>query len=101
MLHGHLLYVRSHVIYKFQCSNCNVIYYDQTARHLKVRVMSALTEKTVSNNKKSAFKDHCYFSGHVCRFGDSTILIYEFHKFKHLIKEPLLVTKDKPLLKGS
>ena len=34
----------------------------------------------------------------MCLFGDFTIFNYEPHKFKQLIKESLLVTKDKPLL---
>ena len=43
-------------------------------------------------------KDHCLLSGHVSSFEDFTVLNYESHKFKRLIKETLLVTKDKPLL---
>ena len=31
------LYLRSHLVYKFQCSNCNINYYGETKRHLKVR----------------------------------------------------------------
>ena len=54
--------------------------------------------KRVNNNKKSSFKDHCLLSGHVCSFEDFTVLNYESHKFKRLIKESLLVTKDKPSL---
>ena len=97
------LYLPSHLIYKFQCSNCNINYYDETERHLKVRVgdhisTSPLTGKRVNNNKKSSAKDHCFLSGHVCSFDDFTVLDYESHKFKRLIKGSLLVTKDKPLL---
>ena len=54
--------------------------------------------KSVINNKRSSFKDHYLFSGHLCLFDDFTVLNYESHKFKHLVKESLLVTKDKPLL---
>ena len=55
------LYLRSHLIYKFQCSNCNVTYYGETERHLKVRAgepisTSPLTGKRVNNNKKSSIK---------------------------------------------
>ena len=60
---------------------------------------SPLTGKRVNNNKKSFVKDHCLLSGHVCSFEDVTVLNYESHKFKQLIKESLLVTKYKPLLK--
>ena len=41
-----------------------------------------------SPNFKMTFED----------FEDFTVLNYESHKFKRLIKESLLVTKDKPLL---
>ena len=97
------LYLRCHVDYKFQCSNCNITYYSKTECHIKVRAgehvrMSPLTGKRVIDKKKSSVKDHCLFSGHVCSFADFTVLNYESHKFKHLIKESLLVTKDKPLL---
>ena len=86
-----------------QCSNCNITYYGETDRHLKVRAgehisPSPLMRKRVNNNKKSSVKDHCFLSGHVCSFEDFTVLNYESHMFKRLIKESLLVTKDKPLL---
>ena len=97
------LYLRSHLIYIFHCSNCNITYYGETERHLKVRAgkrisTSPLTGKRVHNNKKSSVKDHCLLSGHVCSFDNFTVLNYESHKFKRLIKESLLVTKDKLLL---
>ena len=85
------LYLCSHFIYKFQCSNCNITYHGETEHHLKVRagehIMSPLTRKRVNNNKKSSIKDHYFLSGHVCSFDDFTILNYESHKCKHLIKE--------------
>ena len=63
------LHLHSHLIYKFQCSNCNITYYGKIERHLKVKACehistSPLTEKRVNNNKKSSFKDHCLLSGH-------------------------------------
>ena len=97
------LYLRSCLIYKFKCSNCNITYYGQTELHLKIRAgehttKSPLTGKRVNNNKNSSVKDHCLLSGHVCSFEDFTVLNYESPKFKRLIKESFLVTKDKPLL---
>ena len=55
------LYLRSHVIYKFQCSYCNITYYGETERNLKVRAgehisTSPLTGKRVNNNEKSSVK---------------------------------------------
>ena len=48
------LYLRSHLIYKFQCSNCNITYYGETERHLKFRAgehisTSPLTGKITKN----------------------------------------------------
>ena len=95
--------LRSHIVYKFLCSNCNITYYGETERHLNVRPekhfsLSALTGKRVNNNKKSAVKDHCLFFNHVGSFEDFSILTYESSPFKLLIKEALLVSRDKPLL---
>ena len=97
------LHVHSPLIYKFQCSNCDITYYGETERHLKVRAGEListfpLTGKRVNNNEKSSVKDHCLLSGHVCSFEDFTVLNYESRKFKRLIKESVPVTKDKPLL---
>ena len=97
------LHLRSNLVYKYQCSNCNITYYGESERHLEVKGAehirtSPLTGKRVNNNKKSSVKDHCLLSGHVCSFEDFSVLNYESHKFKRLIKESLLVTKGKPLL---
>ena len=95
--------LRSHIVYKFLCSNCNITYYGETERHLNVRSgehlsLSALTGKRVNNNKKSAAKDHCLFFNHMGSFEDFSILTYESNPLKLLIKEALLVSRDKPLL---
>ena len=95
--------LRSHIVYKFLCSNCNITYYGETERHLHVRSgenlsLSALTGKRVNNNKKTAVKDHCLFCNHVGSFEDFSILTYGSNPFKLLIKEALLVSRDKPLL---
>lgn len=75
----------------------------KTEHHLKVRAsvhvsFSALTLKSVNNSNKSAVKDHCILSGHVCSFDGFVVLNYEWHKFIHLIKESLFVIKGKLLL---
>ena len=67
------LHLRSHLIYKFQCSNCNITYYGKTERNLKVRAgehisKSPLKGKRNNNNKKSSVKNHCLLPGHVCSF---------------------------------
>ena len=97
------LALRSHLVYKFTCSNCNVTYYGETERHLKIRAgehlsISALTNKRVNNNKRSAIKDHCIFHNHDGEFNDFVALAYDANKFKLLIKEALLVSRDNPPL---
>ena len=51
-----LLYLHSHLIYKFQCSNCNITHNAETERHLKVRpsehiIVSPLTGKNSTTTK--------------------------------------------------
>ena len=95
--------LRSNVVYKFLCSNCNITYYDETKRHLDARSgkhlsLSALTGKRVNNNKESAVEDHFLFFNHGGSFEDFSILTYESNPFKLLIQRALLVSRDKPLL---
>ena len=61
------LYLRSHLIYKFLISNCNITYYGETECHFKVRAGEhistfPLTAKRVNNNKQSFVKDYTTFS---------------------------------------
>ena len=50
------LYLHSHPIYKFQCSNCNITYLrTRDDEHIS---KSSLTGKRVNSNKSSV-KDHC------------------------------------------
>ena len=72
------LYLRTHLICKCQCSNCNFADYCEIERHLKARTgertsLSTLTEERVNNNKKLAVKYHCLLSGHECSFDDFAI----------------------------
>ena len=73
------LYLCSHLIYKFQCSNCNITYYGETERHVKVRagehiIKSPLTRKSVNNNKKSSVK--------VTVFCQVTCFIWGFYRLE-------------------
>ena len=91
-----------HIFYRFQCGNC-IITNGETERHFKVKAdehisTSPLAEKRVNKNKNISVKDHCLLSGDMCSIDDFTVLNYGSHKFKRLIKEFLLVTKDKTLL---
>ena len=59
------LHLRSNLIYKFQCSNCNITNYDETERHLKVRAgehiaTSPLTGKESITTKNLSLKITAY-----------------------------------------
>ena len=73
-------------------------YYGETERHLKVRAGKHIGKSSLTGGRVNNNKDHCLLSGHVGSFEDFTVLNYESHKFKRLIKGFLLVTKDKQLL---
>ena len=78
------LYLHSHLICKFQCSNCNITYYGETEHNLKVRAgehisTSPLMGKSVNNNKNFSIKDQCLWSSQVCSFGDFTVLNHELY----------------------
>ena len=95
--------LRSQIVYKFLCSNCNITYYGETENYLNVRSgehlsLSSLTDKRVNNNQKPTVKDQCLFFNHVGSFENISILRYESNSFKFLIKETLLVARDKLLL---
>ena len=83
--------------------NSKITYYNESERHLNAKSgehfsLSALTGKRVNNNKKSAVKDHYLFFNHVGSFEVFSILTCESNPFKLLIKESLLVSRDKALL---
>ena len=92
----------SDLVYRYTCSNCNVTYYGKTYQHFFTRAaehmgISNLTEKRVKNVKQSAVSDHllqCDYS----IFDDFDILASETNNFRLLIKESLLIMRDKPVL---
>ena len=45
------LYLRSHLIYKFQCSNCNITSYGETECHLKVRAGEHISTSPLTGKK--------------------------------------------------
>ena len=82
---------RSHLAYTFSCSNCNIIYYGKINRHIKVRygknwIISAIMRKRVSNNIKSAVKDHYFFDDSIGSTEDFSFLSHESIKFKDLLR---------------
>ena len=95
--------IRSDLIYRYTCSNCNVTYYGKTYRHFFTRTaehigISNLTEKRVKNMKESAVSDHRLQCDCAIRFDDFDVLASDTNNFRLLIKESLLIKRDKPIL---
>ena len=95
--------IRSDLIYRYTCSNCNVTYYGKTYRHFFTRAaehmgISNLTEKRVKNMKESAVSDHPLQCDCAISFDDFDVLASDTNNFRLLIKESLLIKRDKPIL---
>ena len=95
--------IRSDLVYRYTCSNCNVTYYGKTYRHFLTGAaehmgISNSTEKRVRNVKQSAFSDHLLQCDCSINFDDFDILASESDNFRLLIKQSLLIMRVKPVL---
>ena len=95
--------IRSDLVNRYTCSNFNVTYYGKTYRHFFTRAaehmgISNLTEKRVKNVKQSAVSDHLLQCDCSINFDDFDILASEANNFRLLIKESMLIMRDKPVL---
>ena len=95
--------IRSDLVYRYTCSNCNFTYYGKTYRHFFTRAaehmgISNLTEKRVKNVKQSAVSEHLLQCVCSINFDDFDILASETNNFRLLIKERLLIMRGKPVL---
>ena len=101
------LFLRSGIVYKFQCGNGNATYYGKTKRHFKVRMcehlgISALPGKKVKGDDDSTIKEHRLFCNHIADFEDFSILLTNNNDFKVTLMESLLINRhDPPLNKQS
>ena len=80
-----------HLVYKFLC---NITHYTETELQLNVRSGEHLSLSALTG-QRSGVKDHCFFFNHVGPFDDLSVLKYESNPFKLLVKESLLVSRDK------
>ena len=95
--------IRSHLVYHYSCSSCNATYYGRTYRHFFTRAaermgISNLTGKRVKNVKESAVSDHLLQCDCAIDFDHFDILASDSNSFRFLIKEILLIQRDKPVL---
>ena len=81
------------------CSNCKVTYYGKTFPHFYTRAaehrISNLTGKRFKNVKQSAIPDHLLQCNCTINFDDFSILATDCNKFKLLLRESLLIKRDK------
>ena len=82
--------IRSDLIYRYTCSNCNVIYCGKTYRELN--------REGSKNMKGSVVSDHHLQCDCIISFGDFDVLASYTNNFRLLIKESLLIKRDKPIL---
>lgn len=97
---------RSGVVYQFKCSSCYATYYGKSKRHLHTRVcehlgISSLTGKLLSKVNESAVSQHKRDTGHQISFNDFSVLSHDTNDFFLLIKESLLISRDKPALNNN
>ena len=95
--------IRSHLVYRYSCSSCNATYYGKTYRHFFARAaehmgISNLTSKRVKNVKESAVSDHLLQCNCAIDFDHFDVLASDTNSFRLLIKESLLIKRDKPVL---
>ena len=96
-------FLRSGIVYKFQCGGCNATYYGKTKRHFKVWFwehlrISALTGKRVKCVDNSAIKEHLLFCNLAPDFEDFSIQDTNNKNFKVALMDSLLINKDHHLL---
>ena len=93
----------SGIIYRYTCSNCKFTSYGKTFGHFYTRAaehmgISNVTGKRFKSVKQSAISDHVLQRNCSINFDDFSILATDCNKFKLLLRESLLIKRDKPIL---
>ena len=97
--------LKSLVLYKFTCSDCNITYIGKTCRHFQVRFsehlgISKTTNLPLKYNKKSstAVRDHIHFCEHHNTVDCFKIIGSAKNDYHLKIKESLNIHRENPLL---
>ena len=97
--------LKSLVLYKFKCSDCNITYIGKTCRHFQIRFSEHLGISKVTNlplkyNKKSstAVRDHIHLCNHQNTPDNFRIIGSAKNDYHLKIKESLNILKEKPHL---
>ena len=98
----------SYILYRYKCQDCNVLYYGKTDRHFHVRAcehlgISHLTGAAYKTPQITAVSQHVTSSKHNADLLDFEIIGKERSRssFKLLLKESLLIARDRPTLNKS
>ena len=94
--------ILSRIAYRYTCSNCKVTYYRKTFQHFFTRASKYmrplnLTGKRIKKAKESAISDQFLQYDSPITFDDLDILASDSSKIKLLVKECLLISRDKPV----
>ena len=99
--------MRSCVVYRFKCQQCNLLYVGQTSRLLHTRIsdhlgVSALTGKKRVNPPLTSILSHHHDTGHSVSHNDFSILSSapSNSSTELLVRESLLIHKLNPSLNG-
>ena len=92
-----------HLVYRYSCSSCNANYHCKTYPYIFTKAaehiaISNLTGKRVENVKESAVSDHLLQCDCAIDFDHFNILASDTNSFRLLIKESLLIKREKPVL---
>ena len=97
--------LKSLVLYKYTCSNCNITYIGKSTRHYQVRFsehlgISKLTNKPYTFNSKTATTvgEHINSHGHPADSDSFRIIGHAKNDFHLKIKESLNIMKENPRL---
>ena len=97
--------LKSLVLYKFKCSDCNITYIGKTCRHYQVRIsehlgISKVTNRTLkySNKTSTAVRDHTHFCNHNSTVDCFNIIGSAKNDYHLKIKESLNILREMPQL---
>lgn len=88
--------VKSNIVYKFQCANCNVSYIGETTRHFNTRINEHLKTDKHSHVYKHTHSDEKCFDS--CNEKCFSILDTARTKYQLKIKEGLYIEWERPEL---
>ena len=95
--------MRSRIVYKYSCADCNVGYVGQTGLQLKMRAfkhigLSFRTNLPISNPENSAIRDHSNLTKHPFLLQNFSVLQSASAEEDRKILESLHIKQLKPVL---